>query len=261
MVFCPQCGAANLEEAHFCDQCGAELCPVRQQGSAGEFPPSSVPPPPPPAAGRIPAGPLRCPLCKIPVILGQALCDNCGADLNVLYAPALSSGGLAHPAMWSDLPPPPQPIYPPPQLVGEERALPSPAIPSHGPNAAVPAAPSYEPMGGLDSLAMVSLILRDYFIRLTFPRVSTAIVGRTDPMSHFVPEIDLTPYDGLKCGVGRRHVRFWLQNQQVMVEDLNSTNGTFLNGCRLAPHVLYPAADGDTLMLGRMSMTIRIGKM
>lgn len=48
--------------------------------------------------------------------------------------------------------------------------------------------------------------------------------------------------------VSRRHARFVIQNDNVLVEDLGSTNGTFLNGERISsPQQLRP---GDVLTLG-----------
>ena len=48
--------------------------------------------------------------------------------------------------------------------------------------------------------------------------------------------------------VSRRHARMVLQGTQYVLEDLGSTNGTFVNGQRLAaPHVLRP---GDIVLLG-----------
>jgi hypothetical protein len=50
--------------------------------------------------------------------------------------------------------------------------------------------------------------------------------------------------------ISRRHARFRLTDQgQVVVEDLGSTNGTYVGGSRLtAPHILSP---GDQVKLGR----------
>ena len=48
--------------------------------------------------------------------------------------------------------------------------------------------------------------------------------------------------------VSRRHVRIYNQQGQYMVEDLGSTNGTFVNGQRLVrPYLLQP---GDMIQLG-----------
>jgi ABC-type multidrug transport system ATPase subunit/predicted component of type VI protein secretion system len=49
--------------------------------------------------------------------------------------------------------------------------------------------------------------------------------------------------------VSRRHLRVISTNGQVRIEDLGSSNGTFVNGVRLtAPHTLQP---GDVVQLGR----------
>jgi predicted component of type VI protein secretion system len=48
--------------------------------------------------------------------------------------------------------------------------------------------------------------------------------------------------------VSRRHARFRLESGVYLLEDLGSTNGTFVNGRRLtAPHLMR---SGDTIMLG-----------
>lgn len=50
--------------------------------------------------------------------------------------------------------------------------------------------------------------------------------------------------------ISRQHVLFKQQGEDVHVVDLESTNGTVLNGERLDPNREYPVADGDTLELG-----------
>ena len=48
--------------------------------------------------------------------------------------------------------------------------------------------------------------------------------------------------------VSRRHARFSMQNENVLVEDLGSTNGTFLNGERISSPQQLRA--GDVITLG-----------
>ena len=38
----------------------------------------------------------------------------------------------------------------------------------------------------------------------------------------------------------------------VILTDMGSTNGTFLNGCRLTPHKVYIVRDGDEIRLGNL---------
>jgi pSer/pThr/pTyr-binding forkhead associated (FHA) protein len=48
--------------------------------------------------------------------------------------------------------------------------------------------------------------------------------------------------------VSRRHARFLLQGNSYVLEDLGSTNGTFINGQRLASP--YPLRDGEVITFG-----------
>ena len=61
-------------------------------------------------------------------------------------------------------------------------------------------------------------------------------------------------------GISRRHVVFELtENGGVGITDLNSTNGTFLNGRRLSPHEQkVPLEDGCILTLGDISLRVEI---
>ena len=92
---------------------------------------------------------------------------------------------------------------------------------------------------------------------LPLPQSNQALIGRADPMSNFTPDVDLGSYDALEQGVGRRHARLLVQNGQVVVEDLDSTNGTFVNGQRLQPRQPQPLRDGDQLQLGRLTLQVQ----
>jgi len=53
--------------------------------------------------------------------------------------------------------------------------------------------------------------------------------------------------------VSREHARIWQEGRRMMLEDLGSTNGTFLNEERvLAPSALQ---DGDRIMVGDVTFT------
>ena len=56
--------------------------------------------------------------------------------------------------------------------------------------------------------------------------------------------------------VSRHHVIIFREDGNIMVTDLNSANGTFVNGVRLADRPV-PIAAGDTVMLGNLSFTYR----
>ncbi len=83
-------------------------------------------------------------------------------------------------------------------------------------------------------------------------------MGRLDPASDVFPEIDLTEDGGLEKGVSRRHARILKREGTVVVEDLGSINGTFINGKRLAPYLPEVLSDGDSLQLGRLLIDVKL---
>lgn len=269
MPFCPQCGVENPPSARFCDQCGAQLIPVPAQSSV---PAPSMPTPaaPLPAAtgATIVAGPSVCPQCGTAVIPGEAFCDSCGASLltSTPAAPAPAAPTLPYGGV------PPQPTYPAPQPVGT--TMPQPAVAqTQAPAAApplvpptivtpparpAPVAPPPPPAAPARSnLAGIRLLVQPSGAMVALPGAAEAVIGRADPVSNFSPDVDLGGHGALENGVGRRHGRVFIQNGQVFVEDLDSTNGSFLNASRLAPRSPQPLRDGDELRLGNLVLKVR----
>ncbi len=78
------------------------------------------------------------------------------------------------------------------------------------------------------------------------------IVGRTH--KNYAPDIDLGPHGGTKAGVSRRHSRLLREDNQWYVEDLGSTNGTFVNGKRIEAHKKVTITKGDTLRFGQIDL-------
>lgn len=88
---------------------------------------------------------------------------------------------------------------------------------------------------------------------LIYPKAETSL-GRRDPATGTMPDVDLTTYAGYRMGVSRRHAVIRLNNKRLEIYDLGSSNGTSVNGVRLAPHQPYPLRDGDEIALGKMAM-------
>ncbi|KQY79984.1 hypothetical protein ASD24_18785 [Paenibacillus sp. Root52] len=69
-------------------------------------------------------------------------------------------------------------------------------------------------------------------------------------------ELDLSVYNQM---ISKRHCRIHYDAQfQLWVEDLDSKNGTELNGQRLVPYERYPFAEGDSLTLVNGLIQLRI---
>jgi pSer/pThr/pTyr-binding forkhead associated (FHA) protein len=82
------------------------------------------------------------------------------------------------------------------------------------------------------------------------------IIGRASKKS--VPDIDLSPFGGSKAGVSRKHSRLLCRQGDWFVEDLGSTNGTFINGEKLAPNQQVPVTHNDTIRCGQIELHFAI---
>lgn len=69
-------------------------------------------------------------------------------------------------------------------------------------------------------------------------------------------DIDLSPYQAYEHGVSRIHAAVRVTPDGVFLIDLQSSNGTFLNGLRLRPHVPYPLRDRDKVLLGTLPLQV-----
>lgn len=80
------------------------------------------------------------------------------------------------------------------------------------------------------------------------------IIGRSDTRFNNKPDIDLEPHEAYQQGVSRRHALLTLRHSRVVLRDLESSNGTFINGRRLAPDQDYRLEHGDTLTIGKLAL-------
>lgn len=69
---------------------------------------------------------------------------------------------------------------------------------------------------------------------------------------------DLKPFNGVDLGVSRRHLKLTVSASDLVIIDLNSTNGTRLNDRPIEPQTPYRLLDGDILSLGRLDLVVRV---
>jgi hypothetical protein len=86
---------------------------------------------------------------------------------------------------------------------------------------------------------------------------ASVVVGREDAPSNSFPDIDLTPYGAEEGGVSRLHARIAQSGDAWTIEDLESTNFTFINRKRIAPKTPTPLNDGDEIRLGRVGLRFK----
>ncbi|TVR22244.1 MAG: FHA domain-containing protein [Anaerolineaceae bacterium] len=78
------------------------------------------------------------------------------------------------------------------------------------------------------------------------------VFGRADTSSTRQPDVDLTPYGALEKGVSRIHAAIERSDDVLTLVDVGSSNGTNLNGQRLAPDQPRVLRDGDEIHFGKL---------
>jgi hypothetical protein len=83
-------------------------------------------------------------------------------------------------------------------------------------------------------------------------------IGRWDADGGIFPDVDLDS-DDPEAKVSRRHARITRRGGSYFIEDLGSTNGTFVNrGRRLLPGDRQPLSDGDEVIVGKTFLRFHV---
>lgn len=77
-------------------------------------------------------------------------------------------------------------------------------------------------------------------------------IGRPDTIVQNYPDVEIE----LDDGVSRRHAEIRRHDGQYVITDVGSTNGTLLNGEKLAPNEEIPLHSGDRIHLGERTELI-----
>lgn len=230
MIKCQNCGTDNLDGSEYCDECGSRLAVAAGVHNSDYLTPPA--PPPPPAFTRE----------------------------TVTPKPATPY-----------TPPPPQitqvPATPPPPVPVPQAPVNQPSV---SPAASAPPSAGARPPGN----KTVSLRSQDGSLnnldasapgvraRLTIQRGGRigkefaiindeSLIGRWDADGGIFPDVDLDQ-DDPEAKISRRHARVIIHNGQFYLEDLGSTNGTFVNrGQRLLPGNRHPLNHGDEIIVGK----------
>jgi len=103
----------------------------------------------------------------------------------------------------------------------------------------------------------VALDILDANVQLVFDLRDSVILGRSYPQTTLFEGIDLSPFDAYKSGLSRNHAALLLEGGSVIIRDLESMNGTALNGKRLDPKHSYILNSGDRINLAKLKLRIR----
>src|SRR5262245_44353841 len=286
MIRCNHCGTNNLDGSEYCDECGTKLAVAAPSSRQAYTPPpaqfiTQVAPPPPPSFTKDsvspkPATPYPPPpppsrpssgdsADRPPSLSGDRARDQASSRApDSALKPASSSA------------PPAANFQPPPKIAeaGAHRTQSGGQQPSqtgafNGQTNALRGGGDAEGVkrqasGDEKSRPAVGaklIIQRGGKVGKEFPISGTeAMIGRWDADGGIFPDIDLDQ-DDPEAKVSRRHAKIQFSNNQYLIEDLGSTNGTFVNrGPRLAPGAKQPLKNGDEIIVGKTFLKFVTGQ-
>ena len=85
-----------------------------------------------------------------------------------------------------------------------------------------------------------------YIVRGKYEQISLGLKDHRTYMGRS-PENDIQIQDNY---VSRKHLELYKKGDRYFIRDLNSANGTFVNGKRIGPKVVRRVKEGDTIVIG-----------
>lgn len=93
--------------------------------------------------------------------------------------------------------------------------------------------------------------------KLEIPAKDEIVIGREDPISEVFPDLDLTDFGGADGGVSRKHAVIHRSGAGCTIEDMGSTNGTYINKKRIQPHSPQAIKPGDEVRFGKLAFSLQ----
>jgi hypothetical protein len=222
MITCERCQTENVDGAQYCDECGLPLA----------------------AGGGLARAEGRTPILQMlnkPVTLADGD-SSAASDLVLPDAPTKHDGGIGEAS---------------PIVISEAAS----AVRASAAARATPATATRNGTSGAHVAHAALIINRGRSAGKEFPvHEDEAYVGRWDADSGIFPDVDLDS-DDPEAKVSRRHARITRRGGQYYIEDLGSTNGTFINrGRRLLPGDRQPLNDGDEIIIGKTFLRFHVTK-
>lgn len=261
MIRCDNCGTNNIDGSEYCDECGVKLdvmapTPSRREAAPIYRPPSAVESEPVSfntMDGPLPAPPSFTTSTSVPKPATPARERKKPADSQAIGANLrrAQTNERSGPAFKSSDEQPMRSAPPSRTFALSSTQKTGELEPDDKANSGIPKA------GALARL----IIERGGRIGKEFPITGIeANIGRWDADSGIFPDVDLDE-DDAEAKVSRRHARIVNHNGQFFIEDLGSTNGTFVNrGRRLLPGKRHMLQNGDEIIVGKTFLKFQILK-
>ncbi|HAA32502.1 MAG TPA: peptide-binding protein [Cyanobacteria bacterium UBA8553] len=241
---CPNCGATVQTDASFCGQCGFNLSVAAPLGGEGTAPPIS----PPDVPDLVNPDPLVQPE---PMAIGSQLPDP---EPN-LTSPPIPSSVSPLPATMVNQPsnteaenessPDPAIVVPPLPSIASEPEEPQKASSSPPPLSIASPGSARTQL----QIQSVSLLHVQTNTRIEFPQnLSVVHVGK--PNDQIPPDIDVSGFPNSEI-VSRIHADIRVEGDAYYIEDVGSSNGTYVNHTPLPRGNRHRLRPGDRISLGK----------
>ncbi|MBW4506105.1 MAG: FHA domain-containing protein [Scytonematopsis contorta HA4267-MV1] len=287
---CPSCGASVQSDASFCGQCGFNLRAYREAtaavaapvaGSTTVAPDIPVPPPlvtpePQPETFVVTSGATSGPLpptamvtpeaAPAPIPVPEVAPAPAPAPIPIPEAVAPAPAPIPVPEAVAPAPiPVPEAVTPAPEIAPipvPEAVAPAPEpAPAPAPEAAPEAAPVPEPIPATSVPAEATIArtqLQQLMARLVHvqtdaqielsPTLSVIHIGK--PNDRIPPDVDVSGFPNSEI-VSRVHADIRVEGDAFYIEDVGSSNGTYINNLPLLPGNRHRLRPGDRISMGK----------
>ncbi|ARV60396.1 peptide-binding protein [Nostocales cyanobacterium HT-58-2] len=258
---CPSCGATVQADAAFCGQCGYNLRAASPTAVAATVAPD-IPPDVPPLVNPDP-------LVQAQPASVSGVANYTSSNSAPVPPTAVTVPEPLEEATQSSSPPPPTVVAPPPiAAVSEEQSIPTPPpapdlsqtltpppppdpLPTPAPTAAQTPPPSVVPSVARTQLQQVTARLlhvqTDREIELP-QNLSVVHIGK--PNDRIPPDVDVSGFPNSEI-VSRVHADIRVEGDAHYIEDVGSSNGTYINNLPLLPGNRHRLRPGDRISLGK----------
>lgn len=181
---------------------------------------------------------IKCPYCGHGNEDGTLFCEQCKSDLGALSEQVPTAEPLAADTAAT------------PRLADATAQSP---VPSTAAMSAAPAAIPALPPGALPKL----VVIRGTRVNAEYPLYEGEnYIGRTDEKPVDIDLEDQEPPD--RIWSSRQHACINLHDGVLVIEDLNSSNGTFVNRTRVYPNQKRTLQIGDIIQIGTVQLKVRV---
>jgi hypothetical protein len=263
MVKCPFCSFANEDGALFCEQCKSDISSVAPAAA-----PLPAPPPPTPMPESLPPGEIF-PMAAEEPVMAAVVVEEEPPVIAIVEdeAPVVAIVEEEPPvvaiveeeapvvAIVEEPPPAPPPPAPPAPVIAAAAVAAAPP-PAPAPAPAKPAGAQTPIPVGAEVKLVVQRGLKIGEEYNLFPGEN--FVGRADEKP---VDVDLTfqePEDRVWCSRQHALIVYDDTTGALTIEDLNSSNGTFVNRARVYPGQPCQLYVGNTIQIGTVHMRIKV---